>query len=297
MKSLFSIFGILGFLALPFTVQAQFHQPGQTAPRQMNSMVNGNSGFNGSNLANRQIRSETAYVTPTQISSQNAGSHVKIKFKKKMPKETSIWGRAENHSDGTYTETISDIEHVQADNLVIQHTKKKSLTGDDPIVLERKITLNPSGNPDEVMIYDGRGSYKYRGKFVYDNFGRVIEQRLWSSSGAPLRKVVQKYDHQGEPLPLETYDYSKNIPADLQLVVTQTDPLEQQKLEEINSLYQQAQGKGLFANRKKRQADIKAAELQERMDAAKAFQEQQPAAAASEVGGNRFRLFSKRKRD
>lgn len=302
MKNYCLLLCLLFLLIAPSSVWAQFHESTSTGKTQIRRM---NNPFNGTGqqsrapgAGNRVIEGTSAFIMPTEVNRAEAGNHVRIKFKKKMPKATDVWGRAENHPDGTYTETISDIKDKQSDNLIIQHTRKKSMIGESPIILIRKITLNHLGQPDEVMIYDGSNNYKYHGQFVYDSMGRLIEEQLRSANGVPLRRTVQKYSPTGDYLPLETYDYVKNIPKDLQLVITSTDPLEQQKLEELNAMYGQAKRQGLFAGRKKKKAAQKALELQEQMSGATASPAQpQAATQPKEVGGKKFQLFKRRKRN
>mgnify|MGYP007112105004 CR=1 FL=1 len=51
------------------------------------------------------------------------------------------------------------------------------MTGDDTLVQIRQISLNAAGLPDEVLILDPAGKPKYRGKFVYDPMGRILEEQ------------------------------------------------------------------------------------------------------------------------
>jgi hypothetical protein len=230
---------------------------------------------------------------------RETGSHIKIGIATMSLKNADVWGRAENHPDGTYTETIFDHEKKQSDNIVIQETKRKNMEGDDPVILTRKITFNHMSQPEQVMIYDGSGRYKYHGLFVYDSMGRLIEQQLRSSNGAPLRRIVQKYSPTGDFLPLETYDYSENLPQDLQLVITKSSDIEQQQLEEMNRLlYEAAESKGFMANRKRKKAEAAAQKFQEQFQnrnaAPTATASAAPSATAKEVGGRKFQLFKRR---
>ncbi|MDF1811563.1 MAG: hypothetical protein P1V20_05100, partial [Verrucomicrobiales bacterium] len=234
--------------------------------------------------------------------SEKTGNHVKIDFSTMSFKDPDVWGRAENHTDGTYTETIFDYENKQADNLVVQETRRKSMTGDDPLLLTRKIILNQMGAPEEVMIFDGSGRYKYHGKFIYDSMGRMVEEQLRDASGQPLRRTVQEYTATGEHLPLKTWDYVSSVPSDLRLVVTNSEEMYRDQLQEMNRQLEDAEGKGLFANRKKRKIEEKAREMQEQFSQRNAAPTQAPeipeataTAAKEESGGKRFRLFGKRK--
>jgi hypothetical protein len=295
----------------------QFHEKegssGQVGMRQMNNPYSGTGvpSMSGGvpNISQRVIPSTPAYVMPTKLSSEKTGSHVKIAFQpRSMNKEVKSWGRAENHPDGTYTETIFDDrkENEKLENLVIQKTKRKSLTDKEDILVQtRQISLNGNGLPDEVLILDASGKPTYRGKFIYDPMGRILEEQLRSFDGTPLRRIVQKYSPTNEPLPLETYDYVKNLPKDLKLIVTPADQEVLDQLAEINNRLVAAEKSGKF-NKKKLEAEARA--LQENFDrrnsvpvqpapqvTASATPINQPATAASpETGGKKFQLFKRK---
>ena len=142
--------------------------------------------------------------------------------------------------------------------------------------------MNLMGQPDEVRIYgppfvqdaqnQWSGQFKYKGKFVYDPMGRLLEEQMMDSKGALVRRRVQDYDINGEPLPIETFYDDARIPNDLRLVVNKElfggiamDPEMEAKLNEINRRYNQQKSKGFFANRKRKQAEEQAAQLQRQM--------------------------------
>lgn len=222
-------------ILIPITGEAQYHQKGadgSTSVRRMNNPYSGGPGSYSPGITNRGIRSSNVgavVLTPDAIQKAKAAGVKSIGINTIPLKDADVWGRAENHPDGTYTETIFDDnpENKQYQNLVVQKTRKKSLSGDDPIFLTRKISLNQLGQPAEVRIFEGDGSsgrYKYHGKFIYDSRGRLIEQQLRDSQGKPLRRVIQDYAPDGTPLPLKTVDYASTFPSDLQLVVSRDNP-------------------------------------------------------------------------
>ncbi len=309
-------FSITFLLLCQGPIFAQFHQKegstGQPEMRKMNNPYNGPatpSSMSGvPNLNQRVIQSTPAFVMATNLSAEKAGSHVKIEFQpRRMNKETKFWGRAENHPDGTYTETVFDDNTEKIENLVVQHTRRKSMTGDDTLIQTRQISLNSSGLPDEVLIMDASGKPKYRGKFLYDPMGRILEEQLRDINGTPLRRTVQKYSPTNEPLPLETYDYVKNLPKELKLIVTPTDQVILDQLAEINTQLIEAEKKGKFNNLKKKKLEADAREIQENFDrknsappqqtaevTASAAPVTQPSKITEETGGKKFQLFRKK---
>lgn len=130
-------------------------------------------------------------------------------------KPVSIWGRAIYHSDESFTESKQDA----VTSTLTQETKSKN-----GVTLQRRmITLDAMGRPAEVMIYDGRGQFKYRGVQIYDGLGRFAEEQLYDAKGTLIRRKVQGYDPRGAKMPVRSWDYVANVPPDLKLVITQED--------------------------------------------------------------------------
>ncbi|MEX2577532.1 MAG: hypothetical protein WD342_00630 [Verrucomicrobiales bacterium] len=149
-----------------------------------------------------------------------------------------VWGRSIHHSDGSYTESKQDNET----NTLEQTTKSKNGT----TLQKRVVMLDKSGRPSEVMIYGGRGDFKYRGVQVYDQLGRFSEEQLYDADGTLIRRKVQEYAPDGQKLPGRSWDYVANVPEDLKLVIVQED--ENQGEEEA------ARQQKSFGNQKRREA-------------------------------------------
>jgi len=134
---------------------------------------------------------------------------------RQQSKPIQVWGRAIHHSDGTYTESKRDIET----NTLEQITKSENGTK----LQRRVVMLDETGKPSEVMIYDGRNEFKYRGLLIYDEMGRFSEEQLYDDEGTLIRRKVQEYDPRGKKLPLRTLDYVEDVPDELKLVITRKD--------------------------------------------------------------------------
>ncbi|MEM7602201.1 MAG: hypothetical protein AAF357_12395, partial [Verrucomicrobiota bacterium] len=126
-------------------------------------------------------------------------------------KNAEIWGRAIHHSDGTFTESKQD----NLSNTLEQETKSRN----GVLLQKRTIMLDQYSRPSEVMIYDGRNQFKYRGLLLYDALGRFAEEQVFDSGGTLLRRKVQEYTPQGLKMPLRSWDYVENVPEDLRLVI------------------------------------------------------------------------------
>lgn len=145
---------------------------------------------------------------------QAFGEH-KVKLGVMQGKPIDIWGRAIHHGDESFTESRQD----NTTNTLEQVTKSKN-----GVELQRRmISLDERGRPSEVMIYDGRKQFKYRGVLLYDTFGRFSEEQTYDAKGTLIRRKVQEYSARGEKLPLRSWDYVANVPEDLKLVITRDD--------------------------------------------------------------------------
>lgn len=126
-----------------------------------------------------------------------------------------VWGRAIYHDDDSYTESKQDAETRS----LTQETK----SANGVTLVKRLISLDVKGNPSEILIYDGRGQFKYRGQILYDQMGRFVEERIYDTRNELMRQTLQKYDAQNKPLPLTTVVNQAKIPADLKLIITRND--------------------------------------------------------------------------
>ncbi len=138
-------------------------------------------------------------------------AQVNPRLKQMQGKVVDVWGRGIHHADGSFTESKQDTKTKTLEQI----TKKNDVT-----LQRRMIMLDQFGRPTEVMIYDGRGTFKYRGVQVYDSFGRFAEEQIYDPTGKLIRRKVQGYTPQGAKMPVRSWDYVDNIPADLKLVIT-----------------------------------------------------------------------------
>jgi hypothetical protein len=216
-----SLAGLL-ILFLTSGLQAQFHAKNATGQTGVNqtavnaaqtqgsaamSAAPGNSPFLGGGLGGGDM------ILPDGTKQALSQYHVKLGQMKGKP--VDIWGRAIHHSDGSFTESKQDMET----NTLTQETKSKNGVR----LQTRRVMLDELGRPGEVLIYDGRDQFKYRGMQVYDTFGRFSEEQLYDAKGTLIRRKVQEYNPRGEKLPLRSWDYVANVPDDLKLVITRED--------------------------------------------------------------------------
>ena len=197
------------------TAGAQFHatdkksgattvnqQAIQTAQKQAQSIMASQGG--GAQLG--ENAHSTIYIS--EAHKQNYGA----RLGQQDSKVITAWGRSIHHSDESYTESVQD----ETTNTLEQVTKSKNGTK----LQRRMVMLDELGRPKEIMIYDGRDQFKYRGVQLYDEIGRFREEHLFDAKGTLIRRKVQEYDLQGKKLPLRSWDYVANVPKDLQLVIT-----------------------------------------------------------------------------
>lgn len=168
---------------------------------------------------------------------------------KMQGRQIEVWARRIEHSDGTYTESIESNEKEQS-NSIEQITKSANGT----TLQKRLVRLDRYKRPAEVLIRDGRGTFKYRGVMVYDQRGRFAEEQLFDANGTLIRRKVQEYTSDGFPKPVRSWDYVANVPEDLKLVITRQSESPNDvdrgssKPKERKGLFAKAQGDAARAN-------------------------------------------------
>ncbi len=122
------------------------------------------------------------------------------------------WGRAIHHSDGSFTQSLSQ----DGARMMEQQTMSKN----GVLLQKRMITLDEYSRAKEVLIYDGRDQFKYRGVLLYDAQSRFREEQIYAADGTAIRRKIQEYALDGTKLPTRSVDYVDDVPFDLRLVIT-----------------------------------------------------------------------------
>lgn len=200
-------------------------------------------------------------------------------------KVITAWGRSIHHSDETYTESVQD----ETTNTLEQITKSKNGTK----LQRRMVMLDEMGRPKEIMIYDGRDQFKYRGVQLYDEIGRFREEHLFDAKGTLIRRKVQEYDLAGKKLPLRSWDYVENVPKDLQLVITR----ESEKNDRPAEADKPQERRGLFNNQSRQKSGQNTGQAAASVGSAPAATNSAGAGAdaSKRKGLNLGRLFSGKK--
>lgn len=265
--------GVL-LVATASTASAQFHSKSKTGQTQVNQQavnsVQQQAAGTMSSAGKAQVgTNEHSTIYVSEAHRQNYGA----RMGRQDSKNVEVWGRAIHHTDGTYTES-------KQDNLT--NTLEQITKSDNGVKLQRRmVMLDETGRPTEVMIYDGRDQFKYRGVQIYDQLGRFTEEQLYDAEGTLIRRKVQEYDPAGNKLPVRSWDYVANIPADLKLVITREN-------EDPSSSQERApepERRGLFGNPRTQAAP-------QQVQSAPAPAEATP---AKRKGLNLGRLFSAKK--
>lgn len=208
---------------MPFVVSAQFHTQQTPAGGVSGGARAGRAIVNQQAVTAAQRQQQGSTMDPNAAMAFSGGDMILtdqqrqalpgygVKLRQMQGKVVDVWGRGIHHTDGSFTESKQDTKTKTLE----QVTKKN-----DVILQRRMIMLDQFGRPTEVMIYDGRGTFKYRGVQVYDAFGRFSEEQIYNPSGELIRRKVQGYTPQGAKMPVRSWDYVDNIPADLKLVIT-----------------------------------------------------------------------------
>jgi len=237
---------VAGFLSLvaPAAVQGQFHQQDQKGGVKVNrEAVQSASRAGAATTTGAAVVGGKGEVGANPYSTIYLNEAQKRAFGVRLGKQDDLqitkWGRAIHHPDGTYTQSVAEPGMSKME----QETRSKNGT----LLQRRLISLDEYGRAKEVLIYDGRDTFKYRGILFYDGSGRFREEQLFAANGTPLRRKVQEYDLEGKKLPLRSWDYVDNVPSDLQLVVTRQAGDEVEG--ELESPESMRERKPLFGNR------------------------------------------------
>lgn len=207
--AVFAALGGLLLAGLPGVVKAQFHsgtQDGRTVSVAPSPLAATPGATNQNSPTIYQSSENVGLVDTAEMGSRLGYSDMR---------NPEIWGRAIYHDDGTYTESKQDA----STNALTQETKSPN----GVLIQRRLVSLDAKGRPSEVLIYDGRGQYRYRGQIVYDLQGRFREEQIFDTQSVLLRRRIQDYALSGEPKPLQVVDDASKIPPDLKLVITRSD--------------------------------------------------------------------------
>ena len=115
-----------------------------------------------------------------------------------------VQARTVYHGNGTHTESIQDPSI---------HEQKEFTYDQNNVLISKKVyLLNERGMPVQGNVYDGRDVLKARASFLYDDFGRMIEERMSNLQGEVYQSILFTYDAQGKALPPKSRTYSTHAP-------------------------------------------------------------------------------------
>ncbi len=110
------------------------------------------------------------------------------------------------HADGTVTESVHDPERHEQRELTYNNRK-------DMVLTSKKIyLLNEKGQPVQGNIYDGRDVLKARAQFIFDELGRMSEERLTNLQGEVYQTISFTYDAQGNMKTPRSQTYNVQSP-------------------------------------------------------------------------------------
>lgn len=114
------------------------------------------------------------------------------------------------HNDGTVTESVSDLAKGELREAIYQ----PPFTSDGRGVLQsrRVVLLNEGGQPVQGVIYGGNDEMVGRVEFIYDDLGRLSEERNLNAQGQVFRRKFQSYEQSGKALPEKIVDYPAYAP-------------------------------------------------------------------------------------
>ena len=115
-----------------------------------------------------------------------------------------IKARTVYHPDGTRTESINDPS--------LREQREFTYDKNGVLVSKKIYLLNEKGQTMQGNIYDGRDVLKARAQFLFDELGRMSEERLTTLQGEVYQRIIFGYDAKGDPLPPKSQTYNVQAP-------------------------------------------------------------------------------------
>ncbi len=115
-----------------------------------------------------------------------------------------IKARTVYHPDGTRTESIHDPS--------LREQREFTYDKNGVLVSKKIYLLNEKGQTMQGNIYDGRDVLKARAQFLFDELGRMSEERLTTLQGEVYQRIIFGYDAKGDPLPPKSQTYNVQAP-------------------------------------------------------------------------------------
>ena len=151
-----------------------------------------------------------------------------------------INARTVYHTDGTRTESIRDPS---------LHEQREFTYDKNSVMISKKIfLLNEKGQTVQGNIYDGRDVLKARAQFLFDELGRMSEERLSTLQGEVYQRIMFSYDAQGNELPPKSQTYNVQAPDMKAAVVDFTNRPAPRSALDRNQGAPVGQGQGAPAN-------------------------------------------------
>lgn len=121
-----------------------------------------------------------------------------------MANAPRVEGRALLHQDGTRTDSIKDVNKHEM--------TETTFNANGVVIMKKKFLLNAKGDPTQGVIYDGADNLIARAQFIFDDLGRLFEERCTNTQGEIFRRVIHRYDASGKALPPDAHDYAVRSP-------------------------------------------------------------------------------------
>lgn len=114
-------------------------------------------------------------------------------------KQGDVWVRTVIHDDGSRTVSMKD-EKVKE---IIKRTYAAPREGvdGDLLVCESRFEINAKGDYVRGQVKDRQGNLTFVSEFMYDDFDRLLEERITDARGVPVRRLIYKYDQFGKARP------------------------------------------------------------------------------------------------
>jgi hypothetical protein len=104
----------------------------------------------------------------------------------KQYKQGNVWVRTVIHDDGCMTVSKKDITK--------QEVLKETKTPQGVLISSSRFEINDKGDYIRGQILDRGGNLAFVSQFIYDQFDRILEERISDARGVPVRRIIYRYD-------------------------------------------------------------------------------------------------------
>ncbi len=120
------------------------------------------------------------------------------------PGSTMVAATTMLHKNGTRTDSVKDRYKHEAN--------ETTFDGRGVVIEKKKFLLNEKGDPTQGTIYDGADNVIAHAQFIFDDLGRVAEERCINQQNEIYQRIIRQYDSGGKQIQSQVVNYPEKAP-------------------------------------------------------------------------------------